>query len=326
MQRIPNVSVVIPSFNMGDLISDAIESVLHQTYDHFEIIVIDDGSDDNTREVVKRYSGIGVRYFYQANSGPASARNTGIRLSRGEFVAFLDADDLWLPDKLECQMKAFRKLNIGMIACGYKLVDYSSGRTWSEIVRHNFPSKEDLMKSLYISQIIPACSSGVVINMDCFREVGYFNETLKIAEDWELWLRIARSYEIKFVEQPLVLIRVNLEKPSVRVTANEELFVSKVIEDQVPKKYRAKAYAALYARLASNCLSRLDKRKAVNYLLRSIFLNPYRIYPRDKKNKYMFPHIWRYYLLIKSFVPEGILRTIKFEHLLSHKAAHEARE
>ena len=124
-----------------------------------------------------------------------------------------------------------------------------------------FPDKEDLMKSLYISQIIPACSSGVVINMDCFREVGYFNETLKIAEDWELWLRIARSYEIKFVEQPLVLIRVNLEKPSVRVTANEELFVSKVIEDQVPKKYRAKAYAALYARWRATAYQDLIKEK-----------------------------------------------------------------
>jgi glycosyltransferase involved in cell wall biosynthesis len=254
---------------------------------------------------------MGVRYVYQKNSGVASARNVGIFQSKGQYVAFLDADDLWLPDKLELQLKALKELNVGAVACGYKVIDYISGRTLSEIVRRNYPSRENLYQSLCISQIIPACSSGVLINKSYLKDVGCFSEALPIAEDWELWLRVAKKYDIKFVEQPLVLIRINLTKPSFRVASNEEIFVSQVIEGHVPDKCKKKAYAALYARLGSGCMAGLDKKGGARYLLRSILIQPFRIYPKDQKNVYKYPQIWRYYLLMMSIVPEALRTVIK---------------
>ena len=311
MEMHPTVSVVIPSFNMGNLLPDAIESVFNQTYKDYEIIVVDDGSQDDTKERVDKYRARGVKYIYQKNSGVASARNVGIFQSKGQYVAFLDADDLWLPDKLELQMKALKELNVGAVACGYKVIDYMSGRTLSEIVRKNYPTREDLYQSLCISQIIPACSSGVLLKKSYFQDVGCFSEALPIAEDWELWLRIAKKYDIKFVEQPLVLIRINLTKPSYRVASNEEIFVSKVIEGHVPDKYKSKAYAALYARLGSGCMAGQDKRGGARYLLRSILIQPFHIYPKDQKNVYKYPQIWRYYLLMMSIVPEALRNVMK---------------
>jgi glycosyltransferase involved in cell wall biosynthesis len=296
---------------MGELLSDAIESVLIQTYKNYEIIIVDDGSTDNTRKIAEKYLAKGVRYHHQKNQGVAAARNAGIRLSKGEFVAFLDADDLWLPDKLELQMNAMHEFNVGIIACGYRLVDYVSGSCLSEIVRKNYRGREELYKTLCISQIIPACSSGMVIKIDYFRTAGYFNETLKIAEDWEIWLRLAEKYDIKFVERPLVQLRVNIEKPNYRVISNEELYVRQVIKERVPLKYRSKSYAALYARLGRSCLARWDRGRGMGYLLRSILWHPFRIYPRDSKNEYKYPQIWRYYLLIKSLAPGTLIKIIK---------------
>lgn len=314
----PRVSVVIPSFNMGELLSDAIESVLHQTYKSYEIIIVDDGSTDNTREIAEKYLAKGVRYHQQKNQGVAAARNAGIRLSKGEFVAFLDADDLWLPDKLELQMDAINEFNVGIIACGYRLIDYVSGSSLSEVVRKNYSGREELYKTLCISQIIPACSSGMVIKTDYFRTVGYFDEALRIAEDWEIWLRLAERYEIKFVELPLVVLRVNIKKPSYRVISNEEIYVRKVIEKRVPLRYRAKSYAALYARLGRSSLASRDRRRGMGYLLRSILWHPFRIYPRDSKNEYKYPQIWRYYLLIKSLAPGTIIKALKSVYPLPH--------
>ncbi|MGL4378530.1 MAG: glycosyltransferase family 2 protein, partial [Microcoleaceae cyanobacterium] len=124
MSNTPLVSVVIPSYNCAKYVGEAIESVFAQTYSNYEIIVIDDGSQDNTREVLEKYHDR-VNYVYQKNQGVSVARNHGIELAQGEFVAFLDADDYFFPDKLEAQMAIFQaKSHAGIVHSGWRRVNF----------------------------------------------------------------------------------------------------------------------------------------------------------------------------------------------------------
>jgi glycosyltransferase involved in cell wall biosynthesis len=311
MTKRPFVSVVIPSFNMAAYLPDAVNSVLNQTYRNYELIVVDDGSTDNTAEVVDSFSNK-VNYQYQENSGVSVARNQGIQLAKGDYIAFLDADDLWSPVKLERQIEALNRFpNLGLVGCGYTVRDLSCTHMLSEIIRRNYPSREQLYEALSISQIIPGCASGVLIKKQCFDHVGLFDPTLKIGEDWDMWLRIVSKYDAFFVEKILVTIRQSYSKTSIRTPSHEEMFVSKVIEKSVPRKYQKRAYAALFARLGSNDLTANRGVEGRKHLVESIRFYPFRIFPPDRKNTYSYPKIPRYYLLFKSFFPDPVNRLLK---------------
>lgn len=299
MTEKPTVSVVIPTFNMSRCICDAVESVLNQTYKDFELIVVDDGSTDETEFVLKEFAGH-IRYDKQKNGGVSAARNRGIELARGQFIAFLDADDLWLPHKLELQMQAFvRQKDLALVACGYS-VRSSDGKTeMRNVVRKNYPTRADLFKALSICQLIPGCASGVVVKKSCFSEIGNFDTTVKVGEDWDMWLRIVAAYNAYFVEQILVVIRQVAGDKVGRSDKDEERFVQQVIEKTVKAEFKSKARAALYARLGSNALSAGHVSQAFKCLMRSIVLYPGFVFPLDFKNRYQYPKLWRPYLLGK---------------------------
>lgn len=300
MRGKPTVSVVIPSFNMARFVRDAVESALNQTYTDFELIVVDDGSNDDTEHILQPYRGR-ICYFKQANSGVSAARNRGIELARGQYVAFLDADDLWLPDKLELQMQAFdRQKDLALVACGYS-VRRSDGKTvMRNVVRKNYPTRTELFKALSICQLIPGCASGVMIKKKCFSEVGVFDTTLMMGEDWDMWLRVISQYGAYFVERILVVIRMTYdEKVNQAPETTEELSVRLVIDKTVKTEFKNKALAALYARLGSKALSKGNVNQAFKYLTHSITINPGLIYPLDFRNKYQYPKVWRFYLCAK---------------------------
>jgi glycosyltransferase involved in cell wall biosynthesis len=168
--RIPQVSVVIPVHNGEEFLADAIESVLAQTYPSYELIVVDDGSTDHTREIVQSYPG--VQYLYQAQRGPAAARNRGIRAAHGEYLAFLDADDLWMPDKLSLQMKAFEMDPALEIVSGQIEQFASSAPETSAARTYAFPE-----------QPIPGYSPiAILIKRTAIEKVGLFDEDDRSAE------------------------------------------------------------------------------------------------------------------------------------------------
>lgn len=194
------VSVVIPTFNRADCLKRAVDSVLRQSCKSFELIVVDDGSDDNTKELIKRY-GSRVIYFYQKNSGVSSARNKGIALSRGEYVAFLDSDDEWKPDKLAVQVDFFKK-NRDALIC-------QTDEIWIRGGSHLNPQKKHKKYSGFIfEKCLPLCiisPSAVMIDRRVFKETGVFDESFPACEDYDLWLRISSVYPIYLIEKKLVI-------------------------------------------------------------------------------------------------------------------------
>ncbi len=202
--RIPPVSVVIPTYNSASAVREALESVLAQTYSDFEVIVVDDGSTDNTESVMRSF-GDRVSYLKQDNRGAGAARNQGIQRSRGEYVAFLDSDDLWLPTKLAEQVPLLdRDSEIGLVYSDWAVVS-EQGETDSSHLR-NLPAAsgyvfDDLVQSGFI------LTSGTVVRRSCLDDVGYFDETLSIAQDYDLWLRICYRWKVALVNKPLVTKR-----------------------------------------------------------------------------------------------------------------------
>lgn len=199
----PTVSVVIVTYNKGPTIGPAIESVLRQTYRDFEVLVVDDGSRDDTAQRVRRF-GDRVRYLPKENGGTGSARNLGIAESRGEVVAFLDGDDLWLPRKLEIQMAAFQQEpRIVAVQCSAYCVD---SRLRVTEVRTCHPRHDTLLDFLLFRNL-PAFSSAVVVRRSVIQDLGGFGTDLVILSDWDMACRLARVGTLRSVPDRLVLYR-----------------------------------------------------------------------------------------------------------------------
>lgn len=197
----PKVSVIIPTYNRGEFIGKAIDSVLKQTYTNYEIIVVDDGSTDDTRKVVKSY-GKKVRYIYQENKGPSAARNRGINAAKGEYVAFLDSDDQFLPHKLQIQMNFIKKHS----KCRFLYSWYYNTNKKGKNTKLRKPlatkNREFLQHSLYRRKFTIRTST-VVIQKRIFNKVGKFNERYLYSQDWDMWLRIVHIYRGYCIKKPL---------------------------------------------------------------------------------------------------------------------------
>jgi len=200
----PLVSVIIPTHNYGDFIATAIESVFAQTYQRIELIIVDDGSTDDTRQVVEPY-GARLTYLFQRQSGAAAARNSGILRSSGTYLAFLDADDAWLPCKLERQVALLDAMpEVGVVYTWWSLTD-ESGKPLPQHVETHLPDG-DLLEPLLLSPVtgLPMC----MIRRACIDRVGPFDNSLTVSEDWDLLLRLALSgYQFACVPEVLVHVR-----------------------------------------------------------------------------------------------------------------------
>jgi len=194
------VSVIIPAYNAAQFIDEALESALKQTFQEFEIIVIDDGSKDRTKEIVQCYIQKfpdKIKYFYQQNGGVGKARNNGIREAQGEYIAFLDADDQWFPEKLELQMTYFEKNpNIDFLYSNAVIVDENSNDLNRLYVKkHEFKiSFERMLRSLIHRDFIPV--SSIMTKRAVLKELGGYDETLKFSENYHLILRIAEKFKM----------------------------------------------------------------------------------------------------------------------------------
>lgn len=182
------VSIVIPSYNASRYIKEAVDSALAQTYRNIEIIVVDDGSTDDTREVLGQCIATGkIRYIYQENRGLASARNTGIKNAKGDYIAFLDADDLFLPSKVEEQVEFLEKNQFDVCYCDLLHFTESEPKKFYHH-RYKYPSGDvfgELLKRQFINPLT------LLIRREVFEKYGYFDENLRRSEDYDLWLRWA---------------------------------------------------------------------------------------------------------------------------------------
>lgn len=201
------VSIVIPTYNRADMILTALESVLAQTFSDWEAIIVDDGSQDDTRAVVSAVKDERVRYIFQANKGLPGARNTGIRASTGEYVAFLDSDDAFLPDKLAWQVPRLdAEPDLCLVAGGYIEVDATLQpirelRPWEKYPHMDLPAW--VRACLF-------CPGSPLTRRSWLERAGLFDESMRYVEDWDLWLRMASlGCRMAWLEQPVYLYRIH---------------------------------------------------------------------------------------------------------------------
>lgn len=199
----PEVSVIIPTYNSAHYVVEAVESVLAQTYQDVEILVIDDGSKDETAQVMKRYKKQ-VRYIQQENSGVAVARNRGVQASRGDYIAFLDADDTWSREKLERQMDALVR-HPHYRVCYSALTIADADLRLLSISRSQ--KSESTLEALLTRGNVVATPSSVICERALFDLVGGFDPTLSQCADWDMWVRLAAQTEFLYMDEPLVTYR-----------------------------------------------------------------------------------------------------------------------
>jgi glycosyltransferase involved in cell wall biosynthesis len=195
-----NISVIIPSWNRAERLAAALDSVYAQSVPPLEIIVVDDGSTDHTRELLARHYPE-VHYIFQQNQGVSQARNTGITAASGEWLALLDSDDRWEPCKLEQQQAAIRATP-GCKLCHSDELWVRNGNRVNPMKKHAKHGGRIFRHCLPLCVISP---SAVMIHRDIFREMGLFDETLPACEDYDLWLRICAIYPVLHVDQPLII-------------------------------------------------------------------------------------------------------------------------
>lgn len=276
------VSVVLPAYNCGKYISEALESALRQTYAPAEIIVVDDGSTDDTGGIIEKYAARypgRIRYLRQPNRGPSAARNAGIRTAKGEYIAFLDADDVWLGNKLECQIKEFTASDTtGLVTCG-RSIRGPAGMVGQFLPGINALDKNALMEKLMIMNVIGGGSS-VIVRKKCFDAAGLFDESLRVAEDWDMWLRICERFACRSVDAPLIryrMIRGSQSDTGEKNIENELLFLNKTFDRQGFKRrwyLRSKSFSYRYGRAAWAFLYAKDRGKAREYILKAFLASP----------------------------------------------------
>lgn len=208
----PRVSVIIPTYNRRDYVQEAIDSVLAQTFTDYEIIVIDDGSTDGTGEALRARYGDRIHYEWQGNQGESVARNRGIELARGEYIAFLDSDDLWLPEKLEKQVAYLdAHLDTGAVFCQSLIID-SEGNPWpsNQILGLDIHTEDLILDNLLCNNIISAPMI-LLVRRNIINKVGGFDTSIRYGEDWDFSIRLRNQVPIAQLDEPLCCIRYHYD-------------------------------------------------------------------------------------------------------------------
>lgn len=253
------VSVVVPTFNRACLVLEAIQSVLAQGYLDYEIIVVDDGSTDDTAIVLQPLSEQGViRYIYQQNQGESAARNRGIVEASGRYIAFLDSDDLFEPDKLEIQVKYLKAHpEVGLVHSGFIKFDNDGND-----LGYRDPS---WFSGMIYPQILSYWTTlmavdTVLIPKIVFDTVGLFNESLRIGPDLDMWRRIARNYPFGFINKSLARVRVhagNISGNKLRLTQGLLMYLERAFDDdpKLSARFRKRTLSRMFSTMAYNLLS-----------------------------------------------------------------------
>jgi glycosyltransferase involved in cell wall biosynthesis len=241
------ISVIIPVYNGEKTIKETIESVLNQSFSSLEVIVINDGSIDTTAEIVKSIPDCRLKLFSYINAGLAASRNRGLSLAFGEYVSFIDADDLWTFDKLESQIQGLLANKNAAVA--YSWTDYIDPNNKFVKSGQRVTATGDIYSQLLLSNFLES-GSNPLIRKEAFDVVGNFNESLNAAEDWDMWLRLATHYEFVVVPKVQILYRVSINSMSTNLKRQE--IASLVVIEQAFSHQKAESLGHLKKYALSN--------------------------------------------------------------------------
>jgi len=274
---VATVSVIIPTYNHATFLPWALESVFAQTSHPLEVIVVEDGSTDETAEVLRVYEGR-IRVLTQPNRGVAAARNAGAAVASGELLAFLDADDAWLPAKLERQVACFGgEPGVGLVHCGVEEVDGRGRQLRTRL--DGLGGWVSMEMLLFRRGVILGGGSAAVIRRAAFLDVGGFDEALSTSADWDLYYRIARRYPVGFVPEVLVRYRIhggNMHRNLDAMRRDMLAACAKAFSEQDPELQglRRLAYGRLHAMLSGSFFQAGEYRQFARHALASVAERP----------------------------------------------------
>lgn len=241
MKGKPRVSVIMAAYNEEDYIMQSVSSVLSQSYEDFELIIVNDGSTDKTQEMLEKEFNDGrIKLFNQENKGLTKALNQAIKLSNSKYIANLDADDYCLPQRFEKQVEFLdRNPDVAIVGTAYYRYDEIRREKWIR----KYPIEDEKIRR-EMSKYIPLCHSSVMIRKSCLEKIGYYNEKYETLQDMELWIRIARKFKLANLDEPLVARRIRKDsffresfKQSDRNRLLARLNLKAVKELSLPIKY-----------------------------------------------------------------------------------------
>jgi glycosyltransferase involved in cell wall biosynthesis len=272
-KQTPLVSVIIPTYNRAHLLGRAVRSVINQTFEDFEIIIVDDASTDGTHTLVKSLEDKRISYIkLYLNQGASIARNVGIQHAQGEYIAFLDSDDEWFPLKLKKQLDVFKDSppNLGLV--------YTKSVTVTE------NSEKPSIVPLFCGNLLPfllvynyiGLTSTPLIRKECFSKSGFFDESLPVSEDWDMWIRISQYYECSFVPETLVRYLPQADsiiKSSPRAIKAHKRILLKYqhLVAKLPRRFRSERY--FYEGLFFWWMR--DIYYSIKYFIFALLLNPF---------------------------------------------------
>lgn len=317
------ISVIIPAFNCEKYIKDAVNTVLNQTYKNYEIIVVDDGSEDNTKGILQQYiDKNSIKYIYQENQGPGAARNTGIKAAKGEYIAFLDADDVLLQRSLEARINIIEQYgNISFVfSDGYveniknniiEIPFLKSKKILKKFSSSLIKKNENIYlfdsscRDLAIKHNLVPLTSTVLVKKECFNKVELFDEKLRAGEDKKVWLALMGTYNVGFIDEPLSVYkayRSTLTRDTVRYCLDSIKIFEEIVDKELNGNIR-KAYG-LRRRLSDICfrlgyyyLNNKSVKEAQKYFMKSLKYNPL--------------ILSNYYYVAISFLPQKVFNSLK---------------
>lgn len=292
-----SIDVIIPVYNGEEFILDAIKSVEAQTIKPNNIFIIDDGSTDNTANIIENYIKISnspITFVHKENGGPNSARNKGLSLSKTDYVAFLDADDTWIENKLEKQLEVFNTStlsNLGLVYSDYNPINSNNNILDIRKIKIDKNFRGNAFKQVLSANKIIGSASSALIKREVFSVVGLFDEKLRFSEDWDMWIRISEKYDIDFSNEILVNIRTHKNNTTKNIYKNFlgeidffEKWTLKTETSQIPKEWRDRIIVQIIRRLP-----KMDFIKKIKQRMSPTAFN--KLFPNDITYFYMFSFV-----------------------------------
>jgi glycosyltransferase involved in cell wall biosynthesis len=275
----PLVSIIVPIYNCERFIAETLKSTIQQSFLDFEILIVDDGSTDRSRSIINEFVMIDsrVKYIYQENAGVSAARNNGFRHSKGQYIAFLDSDDVWLPENLRTKLERFKGGDIGLVHSDGLVIDQYSQKT-ETILKGTEGNVLDAML-LWRGTQIPGPSS-ILVKREVLETVGLFDENLSTAADKDLFIRIASRYKIARIEQVTWYYRIhgsNMHKDIATMERDILRLYRKAKEANlfVTEDFEKQCFSAMYLILAASWAGDgKNLRRSFPFVLRALRINP----------------------------------------------------
>jgi glycosyltransferase involved in cell wall biosynthesis len=271
------VSVIIPTYNRAHLLDRAVRSVLNQTYQNFEIIIIDDGSTDNTKDIIGQFEDDRIQYICQQRCGASSARNRGIEIAKGEYIGFLDSDDQWLPQKLEKQIKKFQEVSdkVGVVFTNFWIMWGNRKILGKTKMKRGYIYEDELFED-------HVTGTTILVKRECFDKIGGFDEKIPARQDYDLCLRISKYYHFDYVKEPVVNVNWN-SGGRISVVENRIEAALRLIE-KIKKETQNKSRIARnkiisnhYFYLGVFCWGERNVRSARRFFMKAIKIYPFRV-------------------------------------------------